>query len=324
MPLVTLVVLCRHRRRRSAAVSDRRAASWCWPADTATLFVLATGVTFVIMLGGIDLSIQAMASLASVIVALTVARLGYGSFVARGRSSARWPASLAGLAHVKLKHPVLHRHAGRRRRARRHGPGHLQARSITLDEARARLLSLDHRHELRASRNVIFIGADRADRSPTSCRAAPASAATAPPSAPARPRPTPRASRSAGRRCSPSTLSRRLRRARRRDPAPGGWPAARRPSPTSCCCRRSPPWSSAAPRSPAASAASGAPLIGALIISVVRIGMTFVGVNIFAQKIVFGAVLIAGRRHHHRPQQDPDRQIGRQDNGSGSARTRSP
>ena len=33
-------------------------------------------------------------------------------------------------------------------------------------------------------------------------------------------------------------------------------------------------------------------LIGALIISVVRIGMTFVGVDIFAQQIVFGVVLI--------------------------------
>jgi ribose transport system permease protein len=33
-------------------------------------------------------------------------------------------------------------------------------------------------------------------------------------------------------------------------------------------------------------------LIGALIISVVRIGMTFVGVDIFAQQIVFGGVLI--------------------------------
>ena len=33
-------------------------------------------------------------------------------------------------------------------------------------------------------------------------------------------------------------------------------------------------------------------LVGALIISVVRIGMTFVGVNIFAQQIVFGVVLM--------------------------------
>ena len=41
-------------------------------SDTAVLFILATGVTFVIMLGGIDLSLQSMASFASVIVALTV------------------------------------------------------------------------------------------------------------------------------------------------------------------------------------------------------------------------------------------------------------
>ncbi|MEJ1939084.1 ribose ABC transporter permease, partial [Nostoc sp. NIES-2111] len=33
-------------------------------------------------------------------------------------------------------------------------------------------------------------------------------------------------------------------------------------------------------------------LVGALIVSVVRIGMTFVGVDVFAQQIVFGAVLI--------------------------------
>ena len=32
--------------------------------------------------------------------------------------------------------------------------------------------------------------------------------------------------------------------------------------------------------------------VGALIISIVRIGMTFVGVNIFAEQMVFGTVLI--------------------------------
>ena len=37
----------------------------------------------------------------------------------------------------------------------------------------------------------------------------------------------------------------------------------------------------------------GRTAVGALIISIVRIGMTFVGVNIFAENIVFGAVLIA-------------------------------
>ena len=33
--------------------------------------------------------------------------------------------------------------------------------------------------------------------------------------------------------------------------------------------------------------------IGALIVSVVRVGMTFMGVNVFAQQIVLGLVLIA-------------------------------
>jgi ribose transport system permease protein len=73
-------------------------------SDTAVLFILATGVTFVIMLGGIDLSLQSMASLASVVVALTISRLGYGSFllaVVIGIIA----GFLSGLAHVKLKIP---------------------------------------------------------------------------------------------------------------------------------------------------------------------------------------------------------------------------
>jgi ribose transport system permease protein len=73
-------------------------------SDTATLFVLACGSSFVIMLGGIDLSIQAMASLASVIVALTIDQLGYGSFGLAVLAGALFGA-LAGLAHVKLKIP---------------------------------------------------------------------------------------------------------------------------------------------------------------------------------------------------------------------------
>jgi ribose transport system permease protein len=73
-------------------------------SDTAVLFILATGVTFVIMLGGIDLSIQSMASFASVIVALTVARLGYGAFVLAVGVGAL-VGLLSGLAHVKLQVP---------------------------------------------------------------------------------------------------------------------------------------------------------------------------------------------------------------------------
>lgn len=73
-------------------------------ADTAVLFILATGVTFVIMLGGIDLSIQSMASLSSVVVALTIGRLGYGSF-ALAVALGGLIGLLSGLAHVRLKIP---------------------------------------------------------------------------------------------------------------------------------------------------------------------------------------------------------------------------
>lgn len=49
-------------------------------SDTATLFVMAAGVTFAIMIGGIDLSIEAVASFVSVIVALSLPGLGYLAF----------------------------------------------------------------------------------------------------------------------------------------------------------------------------------------------------------------------------------------------------
>jgi ribose transport system permease protein len=73
-------------------------------ADTATLFILAAGITFVVMLGGIDLSIQAVASLSSVIVAVSLSRRGYWAF----------PATLllgfitgafSGVVHVWLRIP---------------------------------------------------------------------------------------------------------------------------------------------------------------------------------------------------------------------------
>lgn len=72
--------------------------------DTAVLFILATGVTFVIMLGGIDLSLQSMASLASVVVALTLSSLGYLSFVLAVAIGAL-AGLLSGLAHTRLRIP---------------------------------------------------------------------------------------------------------------------------------------------------------------------------------------------------------------------------
>jgi ribose transport system permease protein len=72
--------------------------------DTAVLFILATGVTFVIMLGGIDLSLQSMASLASVVVALTLSSLGYFSFLLAVAVGAL-AGLLSGLAHTRLRIP---------------------------------------------------------------------------------------------------------------------------------------------------------------------------------------------------------------------------
>ncbi|HYZ75566.1 MAG TPA: hypothetical protein VE641_20990, partial [Chthoniobacterales bacterium] len=49
-------------------------------ADTAILFMLGAGTTFVVMLGSIDLSIQAICSFASVIVAIMLPAYGYAAF----------------------------------------------------------------------------------------------------------------------------------------------------------------------------------------------------------------------------------------------------
>src|SRR5436305_13295015 len=45
-------------------------------ADTMTLFLMASGVTLVIMMGGIDLSVQAVASMTSCILAAYLPRYG--------------------------------------------------------------------------------------------------------------------------------------------------------------------------------------------------------------------------------------------------------
>lgn len=75
VPLITLVVL--------AAIVGAVSPVFLTPSsiitlmtDTATLFVLAAGITFVVMLGSIDLSGQSVASLSSIVVALSVATLG--------------------------------------------------------------------------------------------------------------------------------------------------------------------------------------------------------------------------------------------------------
>src|SRR5260370_35313878 len=53
-------------------------------ANTAILFILAAGSTFVVMLGSIDLSIQAICSFASVIVAVMLPGYGYAAIPVAG------------------------------------------------------------------------------------------------------------------------------------------------------------------------------------------------------------------------------------------------
>ncbi|MBA1145365.1 ABC transporter permease [Mesorhizobium neociceri] len=73
-------------------------------ANTAVLFILATGVTFAILLGGIDLSIQAVASLASVILAQLLPSLGLAAFPVAILSGLAF-GILSGVVHVKLRVP---------------------------------------------------------------------------------------------------------------------------------------------------------------------------------------------------------------------------
>ena len=146
-------------------------------SDTAVLFILATGVTFVIMLGGIDLSIQSMASLASVIVALTVARLGYGSFllaIAIGAIA----GLLSGIVHVRLKIPSFIATLAMGGVLFSAASGDLKG---ALDHSRrggARLSVVDHRPGVWLAERY-FCRASRAGRQRTSLRRTRGSAVTA-------------------------------------------------------------------------------------------------------------------------------------------------
>jgi ribose transport system permease protein len=66
--------------------------------------VLAAGVTFVIMLGGIDLSIESVASFCSVVVAMTLPYVGYLSF-GLGALAGAVIGLINGLVHTRLKIP---------------------------------------------------------------------------------------------------------------------------------------------------------------------------------------------------------------------------
>src|SRR5580704_14399206 len=228
-------------------------------SDTAVLFILATGVTFVIMLGGIDLSIQSIAGLLSGLVHV---RLKIPSFVA----TLAMGGVLFSAALVISKE-----------------------RSITLDEA-GRAYQAWITSQAFGLPNVIFIGLlvlAAAHVVQTHTRFGRYSAAIG-----------------AG---EPAAYASGVKVGRQKIfafvlsaafAAVAGVVLAGRlasGSPTLAAELLLPSIAAVVVGGTAITGGVGSiwrTLVGALIISVVRIGMTFLGVNIFAQNIVFGAVLI--------------------------------
>jgi ribose transport system permease protein len=257
-------------------------------SDTAVLFILATGVTFVIMLGGIDLSIQSMASLASVIVALTITRLGYGSFLLAIVIGAI-AGFLSGIVHVRLKIPSFIATLAMGGVLFSAALVISKERSITLDET-GRAYQAWITSQAFGLPNVIFIGllvlaAAHVVQAHTRFGRYSAAIGAGEPAAYA-------SGVKVGRqKIFAFVLSASFA-------AVAGVVLAGRlasGSPTLAAELLLPSIAAVVVGGTAITGGVGSiwrTLVGALIISVVRIGMTFLGVNIFAQNIVFGAVLI--------------------------------
>ncbi len=258
-------------------------------SDTAVLFILATGVTFVIMLGGIDLSLQSMASLASVIVALTIARLGYASFVLAVAVGAL-AGLLSGLAHVKLKIPSFIATLAMGGVLSSTALVTSRERSITLEDSERGYQTWITGNALGIP-NVIVVGlivlvvAHMLQAHTRFGRYSAAIGAGEP------------AAYASGVKVDRQKVFAYVLSAG--FAALAGVILAGRlasGSPTLAAEMLLPSIAAVVVGGTAITGGVGSiwrTLVGALIISVVRIGMTFLGVNIFAQNIVFGAVLIA-------------------------------
>jgi ribose transport system permease protein len=257
--------------------------------DTAVLFVLASGVAFSIMLGGIDLSIQSMASLASVIVALTVARLGYGAFVLAVGVGAL-AGFLSGLAHVTLRIPSFI--------ATLAMGGVLYSAALVLSRERSIMLAVEQRDyqtwisgslfgvpDVIVIALVVLIFVHVLQQHTRFGRYSAAIGAGEP------------AAYASGVKVNQQKVIAYVLSAALA--ALAGVVLAGRlasGSPTLAAELLLPAIAAVVVGGTAITGGVGSvwrTLVGALIISVVRVGMTFLGVDIFAQNIVFGAVLIA-------------------------------
>jgi len=257
-------------------------------ADTAILFMLGAGSTFVVMLGSIDLSIQAICSFASVIVAILLPGYGYLAFpvaIAMGLVT----GILNGLFHVWLKIPSFIVTLAT--------SGLLVSAALLLSHERA--ISIDEagrdhlvwvNSEFLGLPNVIWIAALVAALGIWSQKYTPFG----------------RYSIAIG-AGEPATWASGVRVNRYKVIAfavsgtlaavAGVLMAGRQGSgsPTLADQLLLPAIASVIVGGTAITGGAGGvgrTAVGALIITIVRVGMTFVGVNIFAQQIVFGLVLI--------------------------------
>ena len=257
---------------------------------SAPLVVLAAGATLVVLCGGIDLSIAALCSLSTVFFAMWLPDLG-GLTTVAVIAAAGAIGAVQGLAHVLLRIPSFIVTLG--------GMSIFSAVALVISDAGPiRIVDRDATKWL-----TLYLGGVVPDGVRRGAdRGRPPIALVL--------KFTPlreldhrhrllRVGRPAGRHAGRPGQGRRVHRA----PAPApAWPpscscpatsAAARRWPTTCC---SPRWrrsSSAAPRSPAATAASGAALVGALVITLLRVGLPIVGVPSAYEQILYGAIIVA-------------------------------
>ncbi|MBV9672624.1 MAG: ABC transporter permease [Verrucomicrobia bacterium] len=257
-------------------------------ADTAVLFTLAAGVTFVVILGGIDLSIQAVASFSSVVIALMLPNAGYWAFPVT-LILGLFIGAFSGIVHVRLRIPsfIVTLATG----------GVVSAAALLLSQARSITIGARGREFFKWSTgtnfglpDVIFIGAVTALLGIFVQRYTPFG----------------RYSIAIG-AGEAATWASGVKVDRQKIiayslsasfAALAGILLAGRlssGSPTLANELLLPAIASVVVGGTAITGGAGGierTVIGALIISVVRVGMTFIGVNIFAQQIVFGIVLI--------------------------------
>jgi ribose transport system permease protein len=102
-PLILLVLLTAGVNFAEPGFASLNSASVVL-SDAAVLFILAAGMTFVIMLGSIDLSVQAAASFASMVVAELLPRVGYAAFAVTIVTGLVIGLA-SGFVHVRLRIP---------------------------------------------------------------------------------------------------------------------------------------------------------------------------------------------------------------------------